>query len=97
MICHSQVATDREPIQMLTSYWDRGEEPVWQRVYGWHDEDHVRFNHAPHVNQGVQCATCHGDVSQMTVAERAIDHTMGFCMNCHEQEQASIECIACHY
>jgi hypothetical protein len=97
MLCHTEVATDRPPIELLTSYWERGEEPVWQRVTGWDDEDHVRFNHAPHVNQGVECAACHGDVGQMTVAEPVIEHTMGFCINCHEQEEASTECIACHF
>jgi hypothetical protein len=97
MFCHTEVAVDRASIQLLTAYWDRGEEPVWDRVYGWEQEDHVRFNHAPHVNRGVECSTCHGDVASMTVAERAVEHTMGFCMNCHEQEQASVECITCHY
>lgn len=97
MLCHSEVATERPAIELLTSYWERGEEPVWQRVYGWTTEDHVRFNHAPHVNQGVECSMCHGAVENMTIAEPAIEHSMGFCVNCHEQEQASTECIACHY
>ena len=97
MGCHFDVATDRPAIELLTSYWDRGEEPVWQRVYGFTDEDHVRFKHAPHINRGVECSTCHGEVQDMTVAEPVIEHTMRFCINCHEQEQASTECGACHY
>jgi hypothetical protein len=100
MDCHlgvAGVATDREPIQTLTAYWERGEEPPWQRVYGWSEEAHVRFNHAPHIRAEVDCTTCHGDVAQMTVAERVVDHTMRFCVECHEQRQASIDCLTCHY
>jgi hypothetical protein len=33
----------------------------------------------------------------MTVAERVVDHTMGFCVNCHEQRGASNDCLICHY
>ncbi len=97
MDCHDFIATESPAIQTLTAYYERNEEPPWQRVYGWNEEAHVRFNHAPHIRAGVECATCHGNVAQMTVAERVVDHTMGFCINCHEQEQASKDCLVCHY
>lgn len=97
MDCHFDIATDREPIQLLTSYYNQGQEPPWERVYGWHPESHVRFNHAPHIRAEVECATCHGNVAGMTVAERAVEHTMSFCVSCHEQNQAPIECTTCHY
>ncbi len=97
MDCHSIIAVESPLIQELTAYFDRGQEPPWQRVYGWYEEAHVRFNHAPHIRAEVECATCHGDVAQMTVAERAVDHTMSFCIECHEQRQASNDCLVCHY
>jgi len=97
MDCHEFIATESPAIQILTAYYERNEEPPWQRVYGWNEEAHVRFNHAPHIRAGVECAVCHGNVAQMTVAERVVDHTMGFCINCHEQEQASNDCLVCHY
>ena len=43
------------------------------------------------------CAMCHGDLTQMTVAERVVDHTMGFCIDCHKQRGASNDCLTCHY
>jgi len=97
MGCHEEVATDKPSIQKLAAYFEKGQEPPWQRVYGWNEEAHVRFNHAPHIRASVDCATCHGDVAQMTVARRAVDHTMGFCVNCHTERKASIDCLACHY
>ena len=95
--CHAEVATDRPALQLLTSYWDRGEEPPWQRVYGWTEEAHVRFNHAPHIRAEVDCSTCHGDLTVMEVAEPVVEHTMSFCVDCHTENQASIECLTCHY
>ena len=97
MICHSQIATDKPLIKQVTSYADKGIEIPWQRVYGFTHEAHVRFNHAPHIRADVSCATCHGDVAQQTVAERSVNHTMGFCVNCHTAKKASNDCLTCHY
>ena len=97
MICHSQIATDKPLIKQVTGYADKGVEIPWQRVYGFTREAHVRFNHAPHICASVDCKTCHGDLAAMTVAERAVDHNMGFCVNCHTQKKASNDCLTCHY
>jgi Cytochrome c7 and related cytochrome c len=97
MICHSQIATDRPLIKEVTSYSERGIEIPWQRVYGFTHQAHIRFNHAPHVRANVECQTCHGDLAQMTVAERTVNHTMGFCVNCHRQKNAPNDCLTCHY
>jgi hypothetical protein len=97
MICHSQIATDKPLIKQVTGYADKGLEIPWQRVYGFTREAHVRFNHAPHLRASVDCKTCHGDLAAMTVAERAVDHSMGFCVNCHKQKSASNDCLTCHF
>ena len=97
MICHSQIATDRPLIKQVTAYSEKGVEIPWQRVYGFTHEAHVRFNHAPHVRANVECATCHGDLATQTVAERVVDHNMGFCVTCHRQKNASNDCLTCHY
>jgi hypothetical protein len=97
MICHSQIATDKPLIKQVASFSEKGIEIPWQRVYGFTREAHVRFNHAPHVRASVACATCHGDVAKQTVAERSVDHTMRFCVNCHREKQVSNDCLTCHY
>jgi hypothetical protein len=97
MICHSQIATDKPLIKEVTAYAEKGVEIPWRRVYGFPHEAHVRFQHAPHVRAGVDCATCHGDLAAQTVAERVVDHNMGFCVNCHTQKKASNDCLTCHY
>jgi hypothetical protein len=31
------------------------------------------------------------------VARRAVDMDMNFCVSCHQQRQASNDCLTCHY
>jgi hypothetical protein len=98
MSCHEDIGDPADPrIQALRDHAKRNEDMAWQRVYGFLEESHVRFNHAPHIRAKVDCATCHGDLSQMTVAQRVVDHTMGFCINCHKQKGASNDCLTCHF
>ena len=97
MICHSQIATTKPLIKQVTAYSDKGIDIPWQRVYGFAHEAHVRFNHAPHIRAKVDCATCHGQLKDQTVAEHVVDHTMGFCVNCHRQKNAPNDCLTCHF
>ena len=76
----SQPDRDRSPAHQRghRAIRTKGIEIPWQRVYGFTRESHVRFNHAPHIRASVACTTCHGDVAKQTVAERSVDHSMGF-------------------
>ncbi len=97
MICHSAIATERPRIQQITKMQEQGIDLAWQRVFGYPEEAHVRFNHAPHIRATVECATCHGNIGEQTVAQRNVDLNMGFCVNCHTERQASVDCLTCHF
>ena len=97
MICHNTIATNRPRIQRITAMREQGRELAWQRVYGYTVQAHVRFNHAPHVNAGYGCATCHGDIARGTVATVNVDLNMGFCVNCHNEKKAPTDCLTCHF
>ena len=97
MICHDAIATDRPLIQKVADYSKRGVDIPWQRVYGFTQEAHVRFDHSPHLRAKVDCTTCHGNVAQQTVAERSVNHSMGFCVDCHRERKASNDCLTCHF
>ena len=45
--------------------------------------DYVKFSHSAHVNRGVSCVSCHGQVEEMEVVHHAKDLSMGFCLECH--------------
>lgn len=97
MICHFAIATDRPRIQQITKMQADGRDLAWQRVYGYTNEAHVRFNHAPHIRAEVACTTCHGNIGEQTVAQRNVDLSMGFCVNCHNENQAPVDCLTCHF
>ena len=97
MTCHNQIATERPLIRRLAALEQDGIDLGWQRVYGYTPSAHVRFNHAPHVRAKIDCASCHGNVAQQVTAERVVDLNMGFCVNCHREKQASLDCMSCHY
>jgi mono/diheme cytochrome c family protein len=54
--------------------------------------DHVYFNHSQHVVVGkIECATCHGDVKSMTVAEQKSPLTMKWCIECHRKTEVAMK------
>ena len=93
--CHEQVLSDQPEVQRILAFWE-DERPIpWLRV---HDlPDHVRFTHKRHVLGGVDCAECHGDVAGMEIAVQVESLSMGWCVTCHQQRDASIDCLTCHY
>ena len=97
MSCHSVIAKDKPEIKKVAAYLARGEDIPWQRVYDYSAMSHVRFNHAPHIRAGVQCSSCHGDMTQQTVATRVVNLDMGYCLSCHQQKKASVDCTTCHF
>jgi hypothetical protein len=97
MICHESIATDRPRIQQITAMRDKGLDLNWQRVYGYPAQSHVKFNHAPHIRAKVECSTCHGNIAEQTVAQRNVNLTMGYCVNCHNENKAPVDCLTCHF
>ena len=97
MICHAAIATDRPRIQQITKMNEMGIDLAWQRVYGFSNDDNVKFNHAPHIRAKVDCTTCHGPIQEGTVAERNVEMNMGFCVNCHNERKAPVDCLTCHF
>lgn len=58
--------------------------------------DFVVFSHARHVTAKLECATCHGDVTQSATIKIERPITMIACVNCHKEHKATIVCTACH-
>lgn len=92
--CHKFVAKNKPDIQLLTAEAEAGRPLQWTRVH--RVPDHVFFSHQRHLAKGVACSACHGDVAAMGLDRQVQPLTMGFCMECHRQRQAPIDCLACH-
>ena len=61
--------------------WNNHTPLQWNRVYDL--PDYVYFDHSIHVAKGVGCSTCHGDVGEMPLMERAVSLQMRWCLECH--------------
>jgi hypothetical protein len=96
MSCHANVATDRPEIQKLAGYWERQEPMEWNRVHRIRIRNYVHFSHKRHVKKGIDCAVCHGEVRHMDEIRRVRSLEMGWCVGCHEQNEASTDCLTCH-
>ena len=97
MTCHMAIDTDHAEIKKIAAYQASGEDIPWVRVYNYSNSAHVKFNHGAHIRAGVDCATCHSDMTKQTTAERKVDLTMGYCVNCHKQKRVSVDCETCHF
>jgi hypothetical protein len=95
MQCHVDVAKDRAPIQKLAGYAKSGEPIPWVRVYRL--TPGVNWSHRRHLQAGVQCATCHGQVAQLdAMSETTAITSMATCISCHEANRAPTVCKTCH-
>ena len=94
MDCHEGAAEDNPEIIKLTEIYESGREIEWARVY--EVKPHVYFTHKRHVLSGVDCRECHGPVELMGTIQRVTDLGMGWCLKCHKDRGAPIECITCH-
>ena len=98
MGCHAIIGPDRPKsdvgparksadLQKLWQYADvanqgKNARPIpWVRIHK--VPDYVQFPHMRHVNVGVTCQTCHGDVQNMQRVYQKSSLNMGWCINCH--------------
>jgi len=92
--CHLHIATESPAIKQLMGFWERQEPIPWVRIHQL--PDYVYFPHMMHLRAKVDCSYCHGDVSAMVQLKRVAPLKMGWCLNCHRNNQASIDCWTCH-
>ena len=45
--------------------------------------DYAYYNHSAHVNRGISCYSCHGEVNHMPVVYAAKPLSMAWCLECH--------------
>jgi hypothetical protein len=60
----------------------------WNRVTD--TPDFVFFNHSIHINKGIGCATCHGQLDRMPFTWQAHNLYMKWCLDCHRAPEKYI-------
>jgi hypothetical protein len=93
--CHVTVGQGQPEIEKVRNAWVRQQAIDWQRVHRL--PDHTRFTHEAHIQAGLACSACHGEVSQMQQIVQVRSLKMADCVACHQQNNAPTECSTCHY
>lgn len=88
MTCHSQIWTGAPMLEPVRASY-RTQKPLeWVRV---HDlPDFAYFNHSIHVNKGMACQVCHGDVNIMPLTWKSSTLQMAWCLDCHRAPEKYI-------
>jgi Cytochrome c7 and related cytochrome c/Class III cytochrome C family len=81
MNCHSVIQTSNPDLAPVRNSFATGVPLQWSTVNNL--PDYVYFDHSIHINKGVGCSSCHGQVDQSAQMTKAESLQMGFCVNCH--------------
>ncbi len=83
--CHRQIWTESPLLAPVrTSFFEK--KPIlWKRVYQL--PDFVFFNHSIHLEKGVGCYSCHGQVDHMARIQQEPSLLMSWCLDCHRHPE----------
>jgi hypothetical protein len=81
MNCHTQVLKDDPRLAVVRESNATGKPIEWVQIHKL--PDYAYFNHSVHVNRGVSCVECHGQINDMDVVYHAKPLSMSFCLDCH--------------
>lgn len=79
--CHAQIWAQSPALKPVRESFTANQPIQWNRVNQL--PDYVFFDHSIHVQKGVGCSTCHGQVDQMARVARATSLQMQWCVDCH--------------
>jgi hypothetical protein len=89
MRCHlNHVAKESPKLALVRESYATGKPIPWVWIHK--TPDFVYFNHSVHVNRGISCVHCHGEVNKMDEVFHAKSHTMAFCLDCHREPEKNI-------
>ncbi len=81
MNCHSQVQKENPKLLPVRQSWASGEPVEWVQIHK--TPDYAYFNHSVHVNRGISCYSCHGDINHMDLVKEKQPLSMSWCLSCH--------------
>ncbi len=81
MNCHNQVLKDDPRLALVRESAASGKPIPWVQIHKL--PDFVYFNHSVHVDRGVSCISCHGEINKMDEVYHAKPLSMAFCLDCH--------------
>jgi len=93
--CHAENhvnlgAGNEGKVQFILDAYKNDKSIPWKRIHKL--PDYVRnFPHHAHVNAGVSCYSCHGQITAMPVVFQAKSLSMAWCLDCHRSVGKAID------
>jgi hypothetical protein len=88
MTCHSQIFNEAPILEPVRESYRTDKSLEWVRL---HDlANFAYFNHQIHVNKGVGCTTCHGQIDSMQLTFKTSTLFMEWCLKCHRNPEANL-------
>jgi len=88
MNCHQAVKPTSPLLSKVRESYEKGVPVEWKRVHRL--PDYAFFNHAQHVNRGIGCVSCHGQVNEMPVVVHEKPLSMSWCLSCHRHPEPNL-------
>src|SRR5277367_5891344 len=88
MNCHSVLFNNVGYLAPVRESYSTNTSIQWVKVHRL--ADYVYFNHSIHVNKGIGCSTCHGQVNQMPLMFQASTLQMQWCLDCHREPEKNL-------
>jgi hypothetical protein len=88
MNCHTVVLKDDPKLALVRESYATGKPIPWIQIHKL--PDYVYFNHSVHVNRGISCVECHGQINKMDEVYQAKPLSMSFCLDCHRNPAAHL-------
>ncbi len=85
MNCHSQIWSNSGALALVRQSYSSGQPISWNAVNTL--PGYVYFDHSIHINKGIGCSSCHGQIDQMALTTKAASFQMSFCLNCHRHPE----------
>src|ERR1700694_5373845 len=88
MNCHSVLFANAGYLDPVRDSFRTDQSIEWVKVHRL--ADYVYFNHSIHVNKGVGCSSCHGQINQMPLVFQANTLLMQWCVDCHRNPEQAL-------
>lgn len=75
-------------LELVMKANETGKPINWVKVHK--APDYVYFNHSAHLNRGISCQNCHGQINEMEVVRHAEPQSMGWCLDCHRNPELKL-------
>ena len=86
--CHSEIWKSAPMLDPVRKSVEENHPLYWFQVNRL--PDYVYFDHSIHINKGIGCVSCHGEVSQQALITQQRSFLMRDCLECHEAPEKNL-------